>query len=497
MKNDLKRALLEVVSKGLSPEDAALLLLEPSRWERDLFSPTSDLKTIYQSYLRGELGIGRVFDAAADIASAADSMAEIADSVSRNYGHDARPDDVPDEVAEENRIPAEDTEVEVLQVAPDGITFTIIDSIMARFPASLLEQVFPAPSGAPTDASRLMQSFEQGHVVDRSFRSIEKIVGSLLPQLEDAWIKRDWRTVLGLYEQLQQEASGLAGDIMVMNQVANAVVDAGMGDSLIPSQAPLARGEQLEAWSPTALGSMFRGYTGALHHMLSKANLGNLSYAELQRITDQASGPDSPIMSFVDADIARDIAGVRRMQWGEPQAAAPEGPAVRPSAAVAGGAPVQEPLAPAQPEPTVPAQPGPAAPEVPTGPADQWDASVPWSKALQDVTGFSPDTLQTVLGNLRGSRTSPEYLMGAVRKMQTDIESQFGLAQGLGVYLKGNPQAARQFKARLRSAIRALFRKSAESGRQVIDDLSEVELVGWLRGKVAVSLPSAAPGNPI
>lgn len=469
MNTDLKHALLEVVTKGLPPEDAALLLLEPTRWKKDLFGPTGDLESIYQSYLRGEVGIGRVFDAASDIASAADSMAEIADSVSRNYGHDAKPDDVPEEVDEEDRVPAEDTAVEVLQVTGRKVSSTIIDSIRRRFPASLLEQVFPAPSGAPTDVPRLMQSFEGGFVVDRASDSMGRIVTQFFPWLEDAWSEREWERAAAIYRKLQYDASSVAGDLMVMNQVASAVVNSGMGDRRVPTQRHAETlppiGERLEpGWTPTALDPSFQSYFNQLRTLLTKVNQGELTYRGLKGITDRAVREDSPIMSFVDVEAEKDIATLERG----------EEPVVEPEPELA--APPE-----AEPELAEPVEPTPAEPAL-AGILEPEEAEPAESakQVFSDVLGIDDARASRLADHLDKRGISSSDLAG---KLETVLDALVRLRffrswRGLQ---RTDPRRARL----VRGSLRANVRGALETGRDVeAAELLRSAMQG-IRGKAA------------
>jgi hypothetical protein len=104
-KKPLFNRLLEALALGMSAEDAASLLIEPSRWDRNVFGPARDLQTAYRQFLKGDLSVGELYFLARDMASGADSMAELSARVSQDYGKSATPTDVP---------------VDVLSTAPTG-----------------------------------------------------------------------------------------------------------------------------------------------------------------------------------------------------------------------------------------------------------------------------------------------------------------------------------------------------------------------------------------
>ncbi len=280
MSSALSRLMTEAVTDGLSPEMAAEMLLEPSRWEEVLFNKARDLKTLYKRYLKGELGVGELADAVAHVADAAQQMSDLTVPVLQHYGRDVTPGDVPSSVVQQAE--PEDEQVEVMQVQDNEFVTTIIDHIARRFPASLLEKLYAG--GISKDD---LIGFERGKFFNNTAGSARQLT-QLLAQVGDLYRQRNWAELAKIYQtggRLDQQLAGLAGDLMVMRDVAQAASRSGFSDYPVGGVSSFAKqfaykGQQ-EAWEPALLDPEFTNEVKQVYQTLAQAASGKVTYRQL------------------------------------------------------------------------------------------------------------------------------------------------------------------------------------------------------------------------
>ena len=294
----MKNLLAEAIAAGLPPEKAAELLLEPSRWDKELFGPSNDLESALRDYTRGESGVGRVYDVAHDLAASADAIAEIAGEVVKHYGTNALPEDVPSEPPEERTTEAEET---IILMEPTGKVDAIVEHIADYWPTDLLEQIYGA--GLPPDPEQALQDLAKwGPYVGRAADDVAT-VHRHIEAIDRAYDTQQWADLVAHYEKLREELTALAGDVMVLNDVARAAVDAGLGNRIIAGSYLAGKGapapqvgvaEQLRP--PPVLDAMLDDQLRDAWTVFSEAHLGQVTYAQLLEITSRMAEPRSPIM---------------------------------------------------------------------------------------------------------------------------------------------------------------------------------------------------------
>lgn len=313
---DVRKIIAEAVTDGLSAEMAAEMLLEPSRWEKMLFNPTRDLHTLYKQYLRGELGVGELADAVGSIAVASGDMMDLADSVEREYGSDITPGDIPASTEVMARAEPEDEQVEVLQVDSDGDTVKLIlDSIQRKWDRDLLARLYG--EGEELDEANLYQGgisaedlrgFEQGRFFNNAADSARKVT-DLMTNVEQLYRRRKWDRLAQLYASggpIDEETAGLAGDVMVLRDVAQAAVRSGYGEYPVGGVASfepqLQRRAAGEAWEPAFIGQDYLNTVKELYLTMSNAIAGNLTYSDLLQQVQPFAKTGGPIFNMARRD---------------------------------------------------------------------------------------------------------------------------------------------------------------------------------------------------
>lgn len=422
--------LLEVMANDMPPEEAAALMLEPSRVERTLIAPARDLGALYKAFIQGQIGIGRIFDVASDLAMGADSLADIADRVTQEYGRDARPEDIPMGVKEKDRIAPEDETVEVLRVEPDRVVKNIVDHIKAGYPPELLEflyghsqdlagylpespeflypelteqedpeelaryiqqrvdaaqlggadtaeitklmtrlaqqygaigqqalqimrakadrpltrtmpvakppsEIAPPPVQPPVteptvqpELARIL-GFEKGSerrggvsVLKNMNRSLSAVVSNIkeVVQRYNAARKKErpWADLLDTYRNLTNAYSLLGGDVMVVNDVANAAVRAGYGDYPVGTVSQTTESLE-EQWQPEVVKEPYVNAVRSLVDLQKRAAGGQLTYAELANEIVPFMDRSGPIMAMARKG-TRKAAGYSPISWDMAQA---------------------------------------------------------------------------------------------------------------------------------------------------------------------------------
>jgi hypothetical protein len=325
MSATVREVICEAITDGLSPEVAANMLLEPSKWKQKLFDPTRDLSTLYKQYLRGDLGVGVLSDAVAQVLEASNDMSDLTDAIVQTYGRDATPGDIPEE-SEVGEINIEDEKVEVLVRDNDEFVTRIVEHIRDFWPAeilaglygdSLTEQEQPGVGPARiagaawgpgiTQATQMMappalkrtreimpgeplrpdtlQAFEQGKVLNNIYQSAMDIFDAR-KQIARLYQAQKWAELAQLYApggDLELNLGYLAGDMMVLKDIADGAVRSGYGDRPIGGTAPVAAPPQQEAWQPALLDDSIGREISELVSVLNSALSGRLTYGELQQ----------------------------------------------------------------------------------------------------------------------------------------------------------------------------------------------------------------------
>ena len=345
MENNAIRAMIcEAATDGLSPELAAGLLLEPSKWKEKLFDPTRDLSTIYKQYLKGDLGVGMLADAVQSVLVASNDMSDLADEVVKTYGRDATPGEIPDYAIKDTT--PEDEQVEVLVPEDDGFTSVIIEHLILNWPADILEALYgdtlleqegmPPPRKAgdfagtqvtsmqafsPEDEKARQQywqqkaqqkkpkqqflqqvkdkksrkpkqvgddtlkSFEQGKVLQNILMSAQH-VNQARQKIAALYKAKQWPELAQLYQpggEFEQNLGMLAGDMMVLRRIVDSAVASGYGDRSVGDIAGL-QAQQQEAWQPALLDPEISNELRDLIQTLNVAKGGEATYGQLQKL---------------------------------------------------------------------------------------------------------------------------------------------------------------------------------------------------------------------
>lgn len=318
----VRQVICEAVTDGLSPEVAAAMLLEPSKWREKLFDPTRDLSTVYKQYLRGDLGVGVLSDAVNQVLVASNDMADLTDSIIQTYGQDATPGDIP-EKSQVGDIDVEDEQVEVLIRSDDEFVAKIIEHIHDFWPAEILEdlygetlteqdglpgqQVAPAPAQAvapqpaqprqPKKRTRTimpgekirpdtLQNFEQGKMFNNILQSAMDI-NNFRKKIAQLYQHKEWGYLADLYKTggpLELDLGYLAGDMMVLKDIVDGAVRSGYGDRRIGGVEPIQGLPQTESWEPALLDPEIGDELKQLIHTMNTGASGDISYSQLQSL---------------------------------------------------------------------------------------------------------------------------------------------------------------------------------------------------------------------
>jgi len=307
---NVRKIIAEAVTDGLSPELAAEMLLEPSRWEKMLFDTTRDLQTMYKAYLKGQLGVGELAAAVGNVTIASGNMMDLADSVVQAYGTDATPGEIPSSSDVQGEAEPEEESVEVIAYDDDGETVTrILDSIKSKWDAGLLDRLYSEPLEeadlyAQGISAEDLRDFEQGRFFNNVADSARK-VSDLMRQVAQLYNERNWPELAQLYAQggpIDMETAGLAGDVMVLRDVAQAAVRSGYGHypvkGMTSFEPQLRRQAVGEAWSPAFVDPAYLLEVAQLYQVMSQAASGNITYDALYQSIQPYAKTGSPIFNM-------------------------------------------------------------------------------------------------------------------------------------------------------------------------------------------------------
>jgi len=452
---NVREIICEAASDGLSPELAANMLLEPSRWEKRLFDPARDLATVYKQYLRGELGVGVLADAVQGVLTASNDMSDLADEVIKTYGTDATPGDVPDEAMVDST--PEDEQVEVLvRTDTDEFTKRIVDHITKRWSAELLSALYeevgpprPAwqvagaprqpefPASAAVDKPRFrqqkirpdtLQAFEQGKFFNNVAQSAYDIA-MLRKEIARLYQEQNWGQLAQVYRSggdLDTNLAALAGDLMVLKDITDAAVAGGYADRPVggTERVPTARAfVTQEAWQPALLDPQLGQTVSELLKILSVAQKGRITYRDLQQQIRPFVSQTSPVYKLAkrgskqgaaSTPFTWDQRNAQKLAQGtgqlQPEIAAPQPQPEAPGLEV----PAPEPTsaqAPAQPARSMVAQ--AAGSEL----GDMFGGTEPQADLAQTfhgILGLRPDRSKQFVDFLRRKGLDPQEVAGSV-----------------------------------------------------------------------------------
>lgn len=499
---NVREVICEAASDGLSPELAANMLLEPSRWEKRLFDPARDLATVYKQYLRGELGVGVLADAVQNVLAASNDMSDLADEVIKTYGTDATPGDVPDEAAVDTT--PEDEQVEVLVRQDDAFVKQIVDHIRGRWAPELLEELyeqigparqawqlagapetpehpswqqpekpsFPQPQQAKPSFQQkqlrpdTLQAFESGKFFDNAAQSAREVLQTR-KQIAQLYKARQWPELAQVYQgggTLDQNLAALAGDLMVLRDITTAAVRGGYGNRPVGGMGvvPTARAfVAAEAWEPALLDPELGQAVTGLLKTLDAAQKGNLTYSQLQQQVKPYTTPTSPIYRFSNRGTARSpvqapfVYDQKNAQKMIRQAVTQPSPVVAPEEELPAPPPEEEPeiqFADSPPPEQQPPAPQRAVAQAAAG-GDLDDIlsggeipGVDVEGTFTGILGLQPDRAGKFAAWLRSKGFDPEEIAGLLRDAYGGLYT-LGVAPSSMQKFKGEPHYVRAQKA--------------------------------------------------